>query len=196
MITLDQYKQLLTLTNSQYEQARQLIDNLIKQGILLPMGDDFIKPERLLFDSQDNYQNRKGLYSVLRFRQHTIGFELEHQVAALLSELDVTPETTQEVHSFIGQMLLETKPYITQHYLNLGSVEPEFRATEFNMVLMYHIRTSFNGWVISAAETVRIRSNDQAKSDQFVAMFKEHFPTDSQAGRLVNWSAPVTEDQA
>lgn len=263
MISLDRYKQLLSLTNFQYEQARQLISDFTDQGILLALPATVDKPEHSFLESKATYQFRNELYGALQFRQYSLAIDFEYQVAAMLGELNLTADNFQEVRALFGRILLETKPFVKRLYANWGVDESAYRAPDFNLVLLWYSRIVLNGWAIPASlwpaqemvtsegyeaaslpatgslvdqkstdvswdsiieleTTQRVNPNLQAElnflaltqndtdaigdevaseidldkpsqSDQFIALFKNHFPTDKQADRFAIPNPPVTE---
>lgn len=263
MIRLDRYKQLLALTNFQYEQARQLISDFTDQGILLSLPATIEKPENSFLESKATYQSRSELYGALQFRQYSLAIDLEYQVAAMLVELNVTADNSQKISTLFGHILLETKPFVKRLYKNWGVDESAYRAPDFNLVLLWYSRIVLNGWAIPASlwpaqemvtsegyeeaslpasgslvdqksidvswdsiielqtnlrgkfnpqaelNTLTFTQNDTdaigyevasesdldtaSQSDQFLAMFKEHFPTDRQADRFAIPNPPVTE---
>ncbi|GAB4043371.1 hypothetical protein [Spirosoma jeollabukense] len=261
MISLDHYKQLLALTNFQYEQARQLISDFTDQGILLGLPATADKPEHSFLESKATYQARNELYDALQFRQYSLAIDLEYQVAALLCELNLPADNSQEARALFGHMLLETKPFVKRLYANWGVDDSAYRAPDFNLVLLWYSRIVLNGWAIPASlsqemvtsegyeeasipatgslvdqkstdvswdsiielqttlggkfnpqaelDSLTFTSNDTdaigyevasdidldtaSQSDQFIAMFKDHFPTDSQADRFANPNPPVAE---
>lgn len=151
MITLDHYKQLLALTNYQHMQARRLIAELTNEGIFLEVPNQLPEPELLFLDSRVNYQNRKELHDMLLFRHQSLALDLVIHVAGLLGDLGLSTENEQAAHELFRQILIETKPFVEQHYLNLGFSKPALRAPDFNRALMYYVRTVYFGWSIPAS---------------------------------------------
>lgn len=164
MLTIEKFRQRLALTEDQFGRAANMIQRLVKGGILYLFDTPLDAPLQSLFESDWGYLARTQGYQMMMAARMDTDYRLTLGIASLLSSIDnaqdePTPEKTDDL---LIQVLEETEPVLQKTYSHLYSqrYDSPIFAAEFNQLLVLHAEVILRSWVI----TDELIPEDEAES--------------------------------
>lgn len=172
MNTLDEYRQMISLSEKQMQQATELIHILVGKGILLPTQPDLVPHVRTFFESHSSYWDRLQTNEQSRLKNASLAHDLQIRVGQLLASiLDSSILDDDQARLLLVDMVQETKPYIVQaywrRYIDLSTA---LQSEHFNINLICYTQVVYSRWVIP---NCLLPMNESTRQDLLMPLFAE-----------------------